>query len=241
MGAQPEQCHVARLATLQRAAKGSDLSAARLAVPMPPVAVILLRVKEAVPHALLSVPTCGRDERIQFYIVLTSIVVIFLVIENVYFADTAFAFARITENIVHRSIGGATLGVEPTPQKRGPLPILSWRRGRLPNSLARPRRPTPSLVSQFPFMHFLDTPWMRLKRTLELLPVVVAMGPLDCRAARPMVRLGMEMQGRVYVDDYMVEIAGAHLEDPADQSARGLQRKQSAALTSARPGLGSCA
>jgi hypothetical protein len=79
------------------------------------------------------------------------ILFIFLHIETDNFVNTLTAYAEDMENISHRTSGGATPGAEPTPQKRGPLPIPNWRRGRLPSCLARPRRPPLSLVLLVPY------------------------------------------------------------------------------------------
>ncbi len=91
------------------------------------------------------------------------ILLIDLVIEMVYFADTSLAYATLKENYIHGTSGGATPGVEPTPRKRGPLPIPSWRRGRLPSCKAGPRRATTSpLYLQLPCKDLLDTLWINL-------------------------------------------------------------------------------
>ncbi len=131
------------------------------------------------PHALLSVPTCGRDNRTRCNIVMTSIVIEFIgFVEKDFenFADTQIAYARITESVNDGTCGGATPGAEPTPQKRGPLPILSWRRGRLPTLQARVRRPTPlRYYYSFHYKNFLITLWTELRRALKWLTVVVAL------------------------------------------------------------------
>ncbi len=105
------------------------------------------------------------------------------------FADTQFAFATTMRNDDHGALGGATLGVEPTPQKRGPLPNPSWRRGRLPNSQARPRRPQIPLVVLLPYRNLLIALWMNLIPE-PLIVVVACIAPVGT-AARAMVRLGM--------------------------------------------------
>ncbi len=59
------------------------------------------------------------------------------------------------------TVGGAALSAALTPQKRGPCPQLSGRQGRLPSSLARPRRgflATPRAC----YRNFLDTALRRL-------------------------------------------------------------------------------
>ncbi len=110
--------------------------------------------------------------------------------------------------------------------------------------LARVRRPTLLVCHRFHYKNFLDTLWLELKRTLKWLSVVVAMGAPERRAARPMVRLGMALmalKGTTDDDEYLVSMAATLLEDSEDSSARERPGIQSAALTSARPGLGSCA
>jgi hypothetical protein len=110
-------------------------------------------------------------------IVMTSIVIGLLDIVKEDFVDTPNAYARITEHVNFRTVGGATPGAEPTPQKRGPLPIPSWRRGRLPSLTARARRPTICLHRyQFHCRNFLTTQRMRLEQTLKCLSLVVAVG-----------------------------------------------------------------
>ncbi len=162
------------------------------------------------------------------------------VIGMVYFVDTLLAYATLTENDNHGPCGGATPSAEPTPRKRGPLPKPSWRRGRLPSCKARPRRATASPgYLQFPCKNFPDA--LRLNLRLEPLSVVVARAARGRRAARPMVRLGMALQDKEGGYKYLANTRGAHLRSPRDGNATVRLWKRSAALTSARPGLGSCA
>jgi hypothetical protein len=52
------------------------------------------------------------------------------------------SYVGIVRKMVDGFVGAETPGVAPTPQKRGPPPIPSWRGGRLPNLLAAECRPT---------------------------------------------------------------------------------------------------
>ncbi len=116
---------------------------------------------------------CGRTAS-RHIISISNIVRIYLIIVMDYFVDTQTVYAEDTTDINLGAFGGATLSVEPTPQMRGPLPKPIWRRGRLPNCLARPRRPPPSWNLQLPCRHFHDALRQISVSTLLLVSIVTA-------------------------------------------------------------------
>jgi hypothetical protein len=63
------------------------------------------------------------------------------------FADTLTdtSFESFAVDMIIGTNGAEALGAAPTPQKRGPPPIPSWRGGRLPTCLAARSRPKVSL------------------------------------------------------------------------------------------------
>ncbi len=168
MGATSARKQSQLLLLLQFAVRWVALPTTYTATRPPLLAAAILCAKEAVAHALLSTPSCGRSMLTRFVIVMKSIVIGLLDIVKEDFVDTPIAYAKITGYVNYMMVGGATLGAEPTPRKRGPLPILSWRRGRLPSSTAWVRRP-PALLRcyQFHCRNFLDTLRMRLEQTLK--------------------------------------------------------------------------
>ncbi len=103
-------------------------------------------------------------------------------------------FVGFLENIGHGSEGRESPSAAPTPQKRGPRrPPRTGRRGRLPSSLATPRREF--VVYHIPYKDFLDTVMLfrRIRIGMELRTLVVAVwGGTAALAARAMVA-GMAM------------------------------------------------
>ncbi len=190
-----------------------------------------------------TLPMPAFGQMVPTYI--TSLVVIFsieLVNGMIYFANTPIAYATIVKNNIHGTSGGATLSVEPTPQKRGPLPKPIWRRGRLPFCLARPRRPKLPVVLRLPYKNLLIALWIiLLPRPLS---VGVARPAPARRAARAMVRVGMESmatQGKVSDSEFLAKETATCPRNPEDENAAERYNEQSAALTSTRPCRESCA
>ncbi len=125
---------------------------------------------------------CGQMAS-QLIVSIFKIVRINMTIEKGYFVNTLVAYAKDTMYINLGTFGGgggATLSVEPTPRKRGPLPKPIWRRGRLPNFLARPRRPPFPWNLQLPCRYFHDALRLNLERTLQLESVVAAARARGC-------------------------------------------------------------
>ncbi len=60
-------------------------------------------------------------------------------------------------NIIAELLGEEAPGAVPTPQKRGPLPPLTGRRGRLPNFLAAISRPTVACTTLQTYKKITDT------------------------------------------------------------------------------------
>jgi hypothetical protein len=217
------------------------------AASLPLSGAALRRVKEAVPHAFLSIPFRGREIGARPNIIMTSIVIvcnfIAIVLEDfMNFVDTLTAYAETTVNLYDRTSGEVTPCAVPTPRQRGPLPIPSWRRGRLPISQAWARRPAlPHWHYRFPYRNLLNAQLEKSELSLELI-VVVGEGALARRAIRAMVRLGMERMARKGEANDVQFTANPGTTPP--EAASGLPdaswapKLLSAALTSVCPGLG---
>ncbi len=76
-------------------------------------------------------------------------------------------FVGVMANYVHTNLRGETLGADPSRQKRGPRTSNGMRlRGRLPTSLALPRRAR--VTTMGPYRYELNTAFLSISVTVEL-------------------------------------------------------------------------